>query len=114
MYDVTCQHCTALKMADEDISYLAVVNDEGVMTYCSTHTGDFGLSGDHTARVSNGIGVRLARLVHRLSDIPAAQRQRQLDREIAALLAGSGGRLTDSMEREIMEKTLASDWIPPQ
>jgi hypothetical protein len=80
----------------------------------TTHTGDFGLSGGRTARVANSIGARLARLVHRLSDAPAAQRQREVDREIALLLARSGGRITDSMEREIMEKALASDWrLPP-
>jgi hypothetical protein len=70
--------------------------------------------GGRTARVANSIGARLARLVHRLSDAPAAQRQREVDREIALLLARSGGRITDSMEREIMEKALASDWrLPP-
>jgi len=81
---------------------------------CTTHTGDFGLSGDRTARVANSIGARLARLVHRLSDVPLLQRQRRVDREIAGLLARSGGRLTDSMEREMMEKALGSDWSPPQ
>jgi hypothetical protein len=81
---------------------------------CTTHTGDFGLLGGRTARVANSIGARLARLVHRLSDAPAAQRQREVDREIALLLARSGGRITDSMEREIMEKALTSDWrLPP-
>ena len=81
---------------------------------CTTHTGDFGLSGDRTAPVANSIRAKLARLVHRLSDVPTAQRHRQVDREIAGLLARSGGRLTDSMEREMMEKALGSDWIPPQ
>ena len=84
------------------------------MMSCMTHTGDSGLSGDRTAPVANSIGARLARLVHRLSDAPAAQRQRRVDREIAGLLARSGGRLTDSMEREMMEKALASDWSLPQ
>jgi hypothetical protein len=84
------------------------------MMSITTHTGDFGLSGGRTARVANSIGARLARLVHRLSDAPAAQRQREVDREIALLLARSGGRITDSMEREIMEKALTSDWrLPP-
>jgi hypothetical protein len=78
---------------------------------CTTHAGDFGLSGDRTERVANSIG---ARLVRRLSDVLAAQRQRQVDQEIAGLLARSGGRLTDSMEREMMEKALASDWSPSQ
>jgi hypothetical protein len=80
----------------------------------TTHSGDFGLSGDCTAPIANGIGAKLARLARRLSDAPAAQRQREIDREIALLLARSGGRITDSFEREMMEKTLASDWRTPQ
>jgi hypothetical protein len=74
---------------------------------------DFGLSGDRTAPVANGIGAKLARLVRRLSDA-RAQRQRKVDREIALVLARSGGRITDSMEREMMEKALAADWRLPQ
>jgi hypothetical protein len=74
---------------------------------------DFGLCGDRTAPVANGIGAKLARLVRRLSDAPA-QRQRKVDQEIALVLARSGGRITDSMEREMMEKALAADWRLPQ
>jgi hypothetical protein len=29
-------------------------------------------------------------------------------------VAASGGRITDSLEREIMQKVLASDWSLPQ
>ena len=65
-------------------------------------------------QVANGLGAKLARLARRLSDALAAQRQREVDREIALLLARSGGRITDSMEREMMEKALASDWRQPQ
>jgi hypothetical protein len=43
-----------------------------------------------------------------------AQRRREVDREIGRLLARSGGRITDSMEREIMQKVFASDWSLPQ
>ena len=97
------------------VSHLGtMVNDEsGAMAY-TAHSGDFCLSGDRVAPVANGIGARLARLVHRLTDAHAAQRQREVDREIALLLARSGGRITDSMEREMMEKALASDWRQPQ
>jgi hypothetical protein len=101
-------------MADEGISSGTMVNDEsGAMAY-TAHSGVFGLSGDRVAPVANGIGARLAKLVHRLTDAHAAQRQREVDREIALLLARSGGRITDSMEREMMEKALASDWRQPQ
>jgi hypothetical protein len=80
----------------------------------TTHSGDFGLCGDRAAPVANGIGAKLKRLARRLTDGLDAQRQREIDRETARLLARSGGRLTDSMEREIMQKVLASDWSLPQ
>lgn len=56
-------------------------------------------------------GVRAlgARIGDRLSDID----RRDAERAIAACLARSGGRLTDSMEREIMHKALANDWSLP-
>jgi hypothetical protein len=79
----------------------------------TTHSGDFGVCGDRTAPVANGLGAKLARLARRLSNAPAAQRQKEVDREMARLLARSGGRMTDSMEREMMEKALASDWSLP-
>ena len=101
-------------MADESLSYLAMVNDEGGAMAYSAHRRDLGLSGDRTAPGANGIGARLARLARRLSNAPAAPRQSELDREIGRLLARSGGRITDSMEREMMEKALGSDWSPPQ
>ena len=101
-------------MADEDTSYRTMVDDEGGAMAYTAHSRDFGLSGDRTAPVANGIGAKLARLAHLLTNAHAAQRQREVDREIALLLARSGGRITDSMEREMMEKALASDWRQPQ
>ncbi len=80
----------------------------------ATHSRDFGLCADHTAPVANGIGAKLARLGRRLTNALGQQRQREVDREIARVLARSGGRITDSMEREMMQKALASDWSLPQ
>ncbi len=80
----------------------------------ATHRGDCGLCSGRTAPVANGVGAKLKRLVRRLTDGLAAQRQREVYREIGRLLARSGGRITDSMEREIMQKVLASDWSLPQ
>ena len=81
---------------------------------CKTHSGDFGLSTDRAAPIANGIGAKLARLARRLTDALEARRRSEVDREIACLLAQSGGRLTDSLEREIMRKVFASDWSLPQ
>jgi hypothetical protein len=55
-------------------------------------------------------GAKLKGLARRLTDALEAQRRREVDREIARLLAQSGGRLTDSLEREIMRMSLASGW----
>jgi hypothetical protein len=82
---------------------------------CTTHSRGFGVRAERTTPVANGIGARMARLGRRLTHALAAQRRREIDREIARVLSHSGGRITDSMEREMMRKALASDWsLPPQ
>jgi hypothetical protein len=78
------------------------------------HGGDFGLTGGAAGPVANGPGVKLKRLARRLTDAFAAQRRSEVERKIARLLASSGGRLTDSLEREIMQKVFGSDWSLPQ
>ena len=79
-----------------------------------THSGDFSVCGARTALVANGVGAKLKRLAGRLAGALKAQRRSEVDREIARLLAQSGGRLTDSLEREITQKVFASDWSLPQ
>jgi hypothetical protein len=79
-----------------------------------TQSGDLGLCGARTAPVAIGIGGKLKRLARHLNDALEAKRRSEVDREIARLLAQSGGRLTDSLEREIGEKVFASDWSLPQ
>jgi hypothetical protein len=78
-----------------------------------THSGKFGLCGDRSPPVANGVGAKLKRLARRLSFALEAPRPTEVDGEIARLLARSGGRLTDSMEREIFRKVFASDWSLP-
>jgi hypothetical protein len=78
------------------------------------HCRDFGLCDDRAAPVANGVGAKLKRLARRLTDALEARRGSEVDREFARLLARSGGRLTDSMEREIMQKLFASDWSRPE
>ena len=80
----------------------------------ATHSGNFGVCSDCTALVAKGVVAKLKRAARRLTDAPEALRRRDVERDIARLLAQSGGRLTDSLEREIMQKVFASDWSPPQ
>ena len=78
------------------------------------HSRDFHLCSDRTAPVAKGIGATRARLAGLLTGVFAHQRQREVDREFARALARSGGRITDSMEREMMRKALESDRSLPQ
>ena len=75
----------------------------------TTHSRDSGLCGDRTAPFASGIGAKLKRWAGRLTDALAAPRQSAVDREIARVLAASGGHITGRMEREIMQKLLGSD-----
>jgi hypothetical protein len=60
-----------------------MVNREvGPIAY-ATRSGDFGLCGDRTAPFANGIGAKLGRLSRRLLGALEAQRQREVDLEIA-------------------------------
>ena len=79
-----------------------------------TNSENFGPCRDRAAPVANGVRARLRGLARRLTDALEAQHRREVDREIARLLARSGGLITDSMEREIMQKVLASDWNLPR
>ena len=78
------------------------------------HREDFGLCGSRAAPVPSGAGAKLKRMARRLNDALDAPLQKEIDREAARILARSGGRLTDSMEREIMQRVFASDWSPRQ
>jgi hypothetical protein len=49
-------------------------------------------------------------LLRRLYQSFGAWRQREADREIAAFIARSGGRFTDSVERELFDRLATGDW----
>jgi len=78
------------------------------------HIDDFGLGGGRAAHLANGVGATLRIVVRRLTEALETPHQEEVDREMTRALARSGGRLTDSMEREVMQKVFASDWSLPQ
>lgn len=49
-------------------------------------------------------------LLDRLRNAMIASRQRRADRQIARILAQSGGRMTDAIERDVMERLFTNDW----
>ena len=48
--------------------------------------------------------------LRRIFDAIVGSRQKSANREIALRLARSGGRITDSIEREITQSLLKGDW----
>ena len=74
-----------------------------------THGAVLTLYGDLAASVANAVGSGLKKVGRRLNEAFEAPRRREIDRKIARVLALSGGRLTDSVEREIARTLLESD-----
>jgi hypothetical protein len=52
--------------------------------------------------------------LRRVYDAIHDSRQRQADRDIAAYIERSGGRLTDSMERQLMERVSTATFGAPR
>jgi hypothetical protein len=48
--------------------------------------------------------------LHRLLDAVFASAERQAERDVAEYLARSGGRLTDSIEREMTDRIIYGAW----
>jgi acetyl-CoA carboxylase alpha subunit len=90
-----------------------MVNEEVGPMASTTYNGVLSLYGDRAASVAEAIGGGLRKLGRRVSDALETQRRREVDHEIAHLLGQSGGRLTDSVEREIERTLSASDWRLP-
>jgi hypothetical protein len=54
--------------------------------------------------------MRKTPILRRILNFLSEWDQKQKDREIGRLIARSGGRFTDDLERRIMQATIASDW----
>jgi hypothetical protein len=72
------------------------------MAYATDHP-EFTRYYDAATRAAGHPGV-----LRRMADALIQWRQRKADREVAAYIQRSGGRLTDSVEREMMERVTRS------
>jgi hypothetical protein len=54
--------------------------------------------------------MRKSPILRRILNFLSAWDQKQKDREIGSLIARSGGRFTDDLERRIMQAKRAPDW----
>ena len=79
------------------------------MSY-SAHRKDFGPYLDATSTTPPTASPVKRGLMRRFFDSVIHSRQRQAEREIAQHLARSGGRLTDSLEREMMQSLTTTSW----
>jgi hypothetical protein len=79
------------------------------MTYAAHHRDFAPCVGIRIVARRNGPATKPG-ILRRLYLAIMASRQRQTDREIARFIAQSGGRLTDDLERRIMERLTAPGW----
>jgi hypothetical protein len=59
---------------------------------------------------STTVRNRKALILRRILDFLSVCDQKQKDEEIGRLLASSGGRFTDALERRILQREMTSDW----
>ena len=76
----------------------------------AAHYGVFHFFGSAKASPKSRAGAREPRLLRRIFDAVIESDRRRSDREIAGILARSGGRFTDAMEREMFQRQYASNW----
>lgn len=80
-----------------------------------THAAHSAVLDGHVARRRRTVmakGPMRAGLLRRLFDAMFESRQRAFEREAEAYLARTGGRFTDSIEREINERHFNGGWNP--
>jgi len=77
------------------------------MSYAPRHN-DLGSLATRQAQL--GAVAKKFGILRRVFEAFVESRQRDVDRQIACLLARSGQKLTDGLEREISQRLLTSDW----
>jgi hypothetical protein len=76
----------------------------------TVHHKDFGAYSDAGVAPTCGVPIPERQgVVRRLLDMLFEPHRQQFDRKMASLVR-SGGRLTDSMEREMMQHMTSSNW----
>jgi hypothetical protein len=102
--------CDYVDRTGEDRSNVDRIPNSGAvpMTYAAHH-GEFSHYADHKGVPERG-AANSAGLLRRVFDAVFESRQRHADRDIAHFIARSGGRLTDDIERRMMQRLTTSDW----
>jgi hypothetical protein len=93
-----------MKIAQTSLNYGA-----SRMTYTAHHK-NFAPYVDGEGPAKRDAVAKKLGVLRRILNAVLNSRQRQADRQIAAFLARSGGRLTDDIERELMRRISTSNW----
>ena len=80
------------------------------MAYAAHHRDLVPYFCDKASATKSNAEANKAGVLRRIFDAISEPRQKQADRDIARLLARSGGRLTDDMEREMTQRLLTGNW----
>jgi hypothetical protein len=64
----------------------------------------------YVKRPSVAVNGRTILILRRILGFLSEWDQKQKEREIGHMIARSGGRLTDELERRIVERVMATDW----
>ncbi len=78
------------------------------MTYAANY-GDFGSYLNKDSAKSSPDANKLG-ILRRIFGAIFETRQEQMEREVARFVARSGGRITDDIERKIMQRFFTSNW----
>jgi hypothetical protein len=79
------------------------------MTYAAQH-GHFTPYFTDKALPKSHAVAKTPGMLWRIFDAIVESRQKRVDRQIARLLARSGGRMTDDIEREMTQSLLTDNW----
>jgi hypothetical protein len=79
------------------------------MTYAA-HRKDFVPYLGHQARTKPPVAPAKGGLLRRIFAAIAETRRRQVERELAQFVVRRGGRITDDLERQMMQFLMTSEW----
>lgn len=79
------------------------------MTYAANYR-DFGSCFRDTASAKSSPDANKPGILRRIFGAIFETRQEQIEREVARFVARSGGRITDDIERRIMQRFFTSNW----
>jgi hypothetical protein len=77
---------------------------------CATHHGEILPRLNHQPAAASTAVAKRGGIWRRIFDAVYESRRRHADREVAAFIERSGGRMTDNIEFQISQRLITGDW----